>query len=140
MDRINNIKLDALNNGACDKICEVTDYASLVKLFFSPQGREFCEKNNFPTLEYFKAIAKDVKPYNVFVDMSYLELYNRPYVALVGKTHARVVARGVDTVYTIILMHGASAVIDAGHYAVVKIVNISGGDVTIHNDKTAKIL
>lgn len=140
MKKINDIKTKALTIGACDKICGVTDYASLVKLFFSPQGQEFCEANNFPTHSYFKAIKNDVKPYNVFVDCGDMTIANIPHIALVGKTHANIRLSGLDSVYTVMLMHGATAHVEASNYAVIKIVNISGGDVAIHNDNTTKIL
>lgn len=140
MNKINDIKATALSIGACDKICKVTDYASLVKLFFSPQGQEFCETNNFPTHSYFKVIKKDVKPHNVFVDCGQISIFNTPQIALVGKTHAKIKVSGLDSVYTVMLMHGATAEIEASDYAVLKIVNISGGEVAIHNDNTTRIL
>lgn len=139
MDRINDIRSRALGIGACEKIGDIQDYQSLVKVFFSPQGREFCHKNNYPTLEVFRAIREDVKPHRVFVDAGDIEVYNEPYIAIVGDTHARIKIRGVDALYHIVLMHGATAEIDIEHYAVVQIMNISGGDVAIHNDKTTKV-
>lgn len=139
MKRIDDIKAKALGIGACEKIGDVIDYESLIKLFFSPQGREFCYKHNYPTLEVFRSIRDEVKPHRVFVDSGNIEAYNEPYIALVGDTHAKIKVRGVDALYHIVLMHGATAEIEASHYAVVHIQNISGGDVAIHNDKTTKI-
>lgn len=139
MKKIQNIKSDALSIGACDKIGKVVDYKSLVNLFFSPQGREFCEEHNYPSLDMFREISNDVKPHRVFVDAGRIEAYNEPYIALVGDTHAKIKIHGVDCLYHVILMHGATAEIEASHYAVAQIINISGGEVAIHNDKTTKI-
>lgn len=139
MKKLTNIKDLALNIGACDKISKVSDYKSLVDLFFSPQGREFCQNNNYPTLGMFRTIKEDVKPYRVFVDTGSIETYNEPNIALVGNTHGKIKIRGVDSLYHVILMHGATAEIDISHYAVAQIINISGGYVAIHNDKTTKV-
>jgi hypothetical protein len=139
MHNIENIKDKALNIGACDKIGKVSDYKSLVNLFFSPQGREFCEQHNYPSLAMFREISNKVKPYRVFVDADRIEVYNEPYIALVGDTHAKIKIHGVDCLYHIVLMHGATAEIEVSHYAVVQIMNISGGEVAIHNDKTTKV-
>lgn len=139
MNHIDNIKTEALGIGACAKIGDVADYESLVNLFFSPQGREFCRNNNYPSLEVFRKIKEGVRPYRVFVDAGDIEVYNEPYIALVGDTHAKIKIRGVESLYHILLMHGATADVSARHYAVVSIENISGGDVAIDNDKTTKV-
>lgn len=139
MKNIHNIKDNALNIGACYKIGEVTNYENLVKLFFSPQGREFCTKHNFPTIEQFRQIKNKVKPYKVFVDAGEIEAYNQSHIAIIGNTHAKIKMHGVDELYHVIVMHGATATIEVEHYAVAHIVNISGGDVAIYNDKTTKV-
>lgn len=139
MDRIKHIKDKAIGIGACDRVGEVMDYGSFAGVFFSPQGREFCTKHNYPTIELFRAIKDDVKPYRIFVDAGHIETYHEPNIALVGDTHAKINIRGVDSLYHIVLMHGATAEINITEYAVVKIENISGGEVAIHNDKTTKV-
>lgn len=140
MERIDDIKTDALNIGACCKIEEVTNYPQLAELFFSAQGREFCERNNFPSIEHFRTIKEEMKPYNIFVDAGDIEISNTHKIALIGSTHAKIKAKGVQAVHLVMLMHGATAEIEATNYAVVKLVNISGGDVAIRQDIMTKIL
>ena len=48
MNTVKEIMMAALQKGACDKSYGVSDWKTLVWLFFTPQGIEFCEKNNFP--------------------------------------------------------------------------------------------
>ena len=62
-----------------------------------------------------------------------IHLLSRQYVA-------EIEASGVDFVHTVILMHGASATINASNYAVIKVVNISGSKVEINKDKTVIVL
>lgn len=140
MDRLANIKNEALNIGACCKIDDVDNYTHLAELFFSAQGREFCQRNNFPTLEQFKQVKEEILPYNIFIDKGDIEISNTHKIALIGSTHAKIKARGVDSVHLIILMHGATADIEVTNYAVVKIVNISGGEVTTKQDIMTRIL
>lgn len=140
MKRIEDIKNEAIGIGACCRVEDMTDYPHLAELFFSAQGREFCERKNFPSIEHFRAIKADVKPHNIFVDAGDIYIANTHKIALIGSTHATIKARGVKAVHLIMLMHGATAVIDAAEYAVIKVVNISGGDVTINNDITTRIL
>lgn len=139
MKKIAHIKDIAQQIGACDKITGVTGYESLVQLFFTPQGREFCRSHNYPTIVLFESISDDVRPYNVFVNRGDIEVYNVHNIALIGNTHAKIKMRGVDDIYRVLLMHGATAEIEASHYAVGIVDNISGGDVAIHNDKTTKV-
>lgn len=140
MKKIENIKAKAIEIGACDKIGEVKDFASLAKLFFSPQGREFCENNNFPSLAQWRGVRQGVEPFGIYVNSGDMELCNCHKVALIGKTHAKIKVSGTECVRLIILMHGATAEIEAYNYAVLKVVNISGGEVAIHNDNTTRIL
>ena len=42
--------------GACGGSGKVSDWRSLVWLFFSPQGREFCGEKGFPSLDMFRGM------------------------------------------------------------------------------------
>lgn len=123
--------------GACTKSEKVTDWKSLVWLFFSPQGREFCKDNNYPSLESFRSMAANVEPYGVYVDKN-IEKSNED-IALIGKSESILHYSGVEKAYKVILMHGASAKIYASNYAVVRLENISG-KFEIINDGTAEVL
>ncbi len=122
--------------GACKKTDNATNWRSLCELFFSPQGREFCKKKDFPTLDMFRSIKDNVKTYNVFV-----ETETRCINEDIALIHCRGVLSysGLDKVYKIILMHGASAEIRLRDNAVVMIENF-GGEYKIVNDGTGRIL
>lgn len=139
-DSILAIQTAAIKLGACDKIDKVDGFPSLGRLFFSPQGQEFCEKHNFPTIDTFREIKDEVIAQGVYVDRGDIELPSQPYICLVGDTYAEIRASGVEYVHTILLMHGASATIEASNYAVLRVVNISGRNIEIIKDSTVKVL
>ena len=51
---VSDVMQKAIRLGACDQSGKATDWKSLCWLFFTPQGREFCENNNFPSIEIFR--------------------------------------------------------------------------------------
>lgn len=122
--------------GACDRLGEIRDFPHLIDLFFSPQGQEFCEKYNYPSLEIFQQIKNNIDKANIYVDAGHINLSGKKHICLVGNTSAVIQASGVAFVHIIILMHGSKATIKASNHAVLKIVNISGLGVTIHKDQT----
>lgn len=126
----------AINLGACNKAGTASDWRSLSWLFFSPQGREFCRKNNYPTLDMFREMKGNTDPYNVYIEDD-VKLLNSD-VAIISGT-AELTYHGTDKSYKVILMHGGNARIKIGNYAVVIIENISGS-YTIENDGTGRIL
>lgn len=129
--------------GACSESGKASDWKSLAWLLFTPQGREFCEDNLFPTIEMWR----DIKPHvtddmHIFIDRgTYLKSRNSANIALVGETEAKLEYSGADMVHKVIIMHGAKARIRATNYAVVLVVIIGEGCVVeFDNDETAKIL
>lgn len=123
--------------GACSQSGKATDWKSLVWLFFSPQGREFCKDNNYPSIDMFRSMARQVEPYGVFVEKNVEK--NNEDVALIGQSESTLRYDGVEKAYKVILMHGAKATIHAGNYAVLRLENISGS-YEIINDGTAEVL
>lgn len=138
MISVKTIMEKAINLGACTQSGKATDWKSLVWLFFSPQGREFCKDNNYPSLESFRSMAQYVEPYGVFVDKP-VEKHNED-VALIGEAESTLRYDGVEKAYKVILMHGARAVIHISRYAVVRIENISGSYEIINEDGTGEVL
>lgn len=130
----------ALSLGACSNSEGVTDWKSLVWLFFSSQGREFCEKNNFPGIGMFRGMAENVKPYGVYVDAGKIEKSNPSNIAVIGDTEAVITINDNKRVHKIIVMHGGKAMIKASNYAVILVVNIGSCDVVFDNDNTVVIL
>ena len=124
--------------GACGGSGKVSDWRSLVWLFFSPQGREFCGEKGFPSLDMFRGMKEGVAPYGVHIDVGEIALSGDACVGLVGNTCARLSFSGPERLHRVVLMHGARARIEAGNYAVVSVMN-RGGEVEIVKDDTAII-
>lgn len=138
--KVKDILSEAIKRGACTQSGKATDWKSLVWLFFSPQGREFCKNNNYPTIDMFRSMKPHVAPYGVLVEEQVTR--DNTDVALVGKTDKESILKfsGTEKSYKVILMHGARAVIHISHYAVVRIENISGSYEIINEDITGKVL
>ena len=65
---VRDVTRKAIKIGACSESGKATDWKSLCWLFFSPQGREFCEENNYPSLDLFRGMAKNIDSYGIYVD------------------------------------------------------------------------
>ena len=140
MKSVSDIMQQALNNGACGKSKGVSDWKTLCWLFFTPQGLEFCEEKNFPSIGDFREISSNVSDYGVFVDSGEITRSNDANIALIGKTNGRLVFDDNTKVHKVVLMHGAKAFIVVRNYAVVRLINIGDCEVNIHKDKTSVIL
>ena len=68
METVDSILRKAVRLGACCGSSKATDWKSLCWLFFTPQGREFCGRNNYPSIDMFRNMKSYVRPYNVYVD------------------------------------------------------------------------
>lgn len=133
------IRAMALQTGACEKINRVQDFPELIKLMFTPQGIEFCQDHNFPSVEVFRKNRDSLERLGVYVDAGNIALKGKEYVCIVGDTKATIEASRPQFTHTIILMHGARAKINAKDYAVLNIVNISG-EYSVNKDGTVIVL
>lgn len=140
METIHEVIKAALSLGACDKPSGVKDWKDLARLFFSPQGREFCQTNNFPSLDLFQEIAEGMKPHGVYVDAGQVEYANPGKIGLIGDTEALITIDDNTRVHKVILMHGAKAHIKASNFAVILIVNIGECELVLDKDQTVVIL
>ncbi len=138
--KVSDVMRSALELGACNQSGKATDWKSLCWLFFTPQGREFCENNNFPSIEIFRNMKPNVEKYGVYVDAGDIQLKNNVNIGIIGDTDAMLEYDDNTVVHKIILMHGAKATIKASNYAVINLTNVNNCQVTIINDGTAKIL
>ncbi len=139
--KIDEVMKSAALLGACSGSGKVSDWKSLAWLFFSPQGREFCEEKNFPALPMFREMKRHgISELGVFVDEGNVCRSNDKDIALVGDTCGELKFDENNVVHKIILMHGAKARIKASNYAVLLIVNIGGCEVEIDKDKTVVVL
>lgn len=106
------------------------DAASLV---FSAQGSEFMTRFGFPSLDTFRSFLKfSPEKYGAYIDKGKIALSGEKRILLVGNTTARIKC-DETALYRIILMHGASAVIDASGYSVVKVEKdgVSSHDINV---------
>ena len=140
MESVNNVMQAASLLGACSKSNNVSDWKSLAWIFFTPQGREFCEKNNFPSLEMFREMKEHVANWGVFVDNGEITRINDINIGLIGSTSATITYNDNTEVHKVILMHGAKARIKASNYAVILLDNIGNCEVNIDKDETVVIL
>lgn len=140
MRTVNEIMQSASLLGACAKSNGVSDWRSLAWLFFTPQGREFCEDNNFPSLEMFQGMRDNISEFNILVDAGNVSRENDVNVGLIGNTSAQLVYNDNTVVHKVVLMHGAKARIKASDYAVILLVNVGNCEVEIEKDNTVVIL
>ena len=140
MKTVNEIMQSASLLGACAKSNGVSDWRSLTWLFFTPQGREFCEDNNFPSLEMFQGMRDHISEYNILVDAGNISRQNDENVGLIGNTSGQLVYNDNTVVHKVVLMHGAKARIKASDYAVILLVNVGNCEVEIEKDNTVVIL
>ena len=137
---IKDIMHEAIDLGACEKTSSVSSWKTLSWLFFSPQGIEFCQKNNFPTLSMFRKMDEEIASNCIFVDKGVINRSNDASVAVIGDTDARLTFDDPTKVHKVIVMHGASVFIVARNYAVVRLINIGDNKVAYSKDTTAVIL
>lgn len=86
----------ALELDACDKFSGNEDANELIDLFFTPQGLEFCGKNNFPSMEDFGAFSGEpARRQGLYVNAGHISLEDEARVALLLFEY-RVVAKSLS--------------------------------------------
>lgn len=100
---------DAIKLGACSKVKNIDSLKKAVSLFFSPQGREFCLKHNYPSIDIFRSLG-DLSEYNVFVDNNNVNKIDED-IALIN-SHGEL--EFTEGYHKVILMHGSTANIKVG--------------------------
>lgn len=124
---LDTIKAQARALEACERLEAVQSERALIDLLFTPQGLEFCQRNDYsPTLEDLKAMAMDErvlispKPRTPIAtqqamaiagDGDYYLMYRKPTDGLA---------------YTLVLAKGASATLWLGRGALVNVYLIGG--------------
>lgn len=136
MIEVKDILNKAIGLGACSQSGKATDWKSLAWLFFSPQGREFCRDNNYPSLKMFRSMKGNIEAYGVHVEED-VQAINEDKAIIAGT--AELTYHGPAKVYKVIIMHGGNARIKVGNYAVVRVENMEG-TYEIINDGTGRVL
>ena len=142
---IGKILKEAIDRGACAKAnsYSVKDWDSLARLFFSPQGTEFCLKHEFPSLEMWREIKQhcDTTAYGIFIDEGDVSVQDsRNGLCFIGMTRANVHCAAAEYVCRITVCQGAIARIEAKDYSVVKISKDGKSNVKVSKDNTSIIL
>lgn len=141
MFSVNELLQKAIDLGACEKSSKATDWKSLCWLLFTPQGVEFCEKHNFPSIDHYRALECDkLTDFGVYIDKGKVSRNNDTCIALIGDTRGELVFDDPSKIHKVIVMHGAEAFIVVRNYAVVRLYNIGDNKVDIHREKTAVVL
>ena len=137
---IEQISEDAHYLGACDKITGSEDLEGIVRLLFSPQGREFCIKNQFPSMEVFRKFIKyHPDRYGVYIDAGRIDLVEPKDVFIVGNTTATIHIEATAS-HRICVMHGGSVSVYAGGYSVAKIECDAESASIVHRTGRARVL
>lgn len=125
--------------GACDLKDEVDSLESAIRMMFTPQGREFCIKTGFPTLDFLRKHKERLNAiHGVYIDTGLVRAHDEHEVLVAGDSAVTFFADKPDALYKVISMHGAPAYIRASGYAVVTGTDING-DIMYQNDGTAQI-
>lgn len=130
----------AVEMGACALFTGKEDMTELARLFFTPQGQEFCVNHNFPDYSTFQLLKSDeFEQEGIYIDMD-VRLTNKAKVGLIGDSYAELIYTDPHKRHEVILMHGAKAKIVVRNWAVVFVTNAAGGEVIYDTDETAKII
>jgi hypothetical protein len=104
----------------CDMFTGKESFDEIANLLLSVQGIEFCTKNNFPELSYFKRFDKEkAAAKGIYISAGTVTIENQETVLLTGNTHGILKYNNTKKGYKVILMHGATARIIADDFAVV---------------------
>lgn len=134
----------AKEKGACALINGAHTPQEFAGLYFTPQGREFCIKHNFPNVGLWRELKTlHLREYGIYCDAGHLKSAGGKMYGLVGKTTAELkfASNNNGKASLVILQHGAKAIITAGKHAVVRIEKDETSEVeTINEDGTAIFL
>ena len=104
---------------------KLQNLADLVDVFYHPQGIEFCQKHNYPSLDILRTFKSlSVEKFGVYIDAGDITLCNPEKIILIGDTKATITCNKGGS--NIIVMHHAEADITAKEWAVVRVHYNSG--------------
>lgn len=130
--------------GACSLKGEVDSIESAVRMMFTPQGREFCIKTGFPTLDFLRKHKAELNAIpGVFIDCGNITQHSLdsqyPNLLISGLTRVSIHISKPIHLHKIIVTHSAKLTLNATDHAVVTITKIGEAEIEIINDGTAKI-
>lgn len=96
----------------------------IVRLFTSPQGVEYCIKNNFPSLtsyRLFRPYYEQLQERGIYIDAGAITLKNPRRAIVVGRTSAIVTFDTLDR-HEVVVLQGAKCTVGAWKWAVVRVM------------------
>lgn len=129
--------------GGCSMFKGNENLEELVTLFNSIEGRLFCARVGFPTIEEVRQLDKrELLKYGVYLDAGDIELVNADNIIIAGNTRA-ILHYSEPNSYNVNVQYGAFVEIHASGYAIVDLFNsrgnvmehISGNAIIIHSNK-----
>lgn len=132
------IKTQALSIGACSRIKSANSIADLAAMLKTPQGREFCKKYMYPSIEVLRELKDELVEYDIYVDAGLVTFNDQSDIILAGDTYAVVSVRATDKPYFIYVMDGAKAIVNSYGYSVC-LVDVMGGEAEIHQYDNSRI-
>lgn len=130
--------------GACNLKKEVDSLESAIRMMFTPQGREFCMKTGFPTLEFLCEHREELNAIpGVFINYGSVTFRSLdlkyPNLLISGSTRASIHISKPSQLHRIIVAHRAAITVHADEYAVVTITQIGDAEIEIVNDGTSQV-
>lgn len=126
--------------GTCQMFTGEESMEEMINLMFSPQGAEFLTANNFPDIATFRRFKKyHPEQFGVYIDAGEISLSEARKVFLVGNTTARLKYAQTQG-NRLILMCGATALIEASGYCVLKIEKDDKSNVEVNVSGHAKVM
>lgn len=142
---VKELVLGAKSLGACSLADDVTNVREVFDTIFSPQGREFCKKYNYPTLNQWRGLRafSERSECVLLVDAGSVDVghTDETNIAVMGDTNATLTFTRPDKIHRVFVAHGAKVSVHANDYAVVLIITPdSRYNVNAHTDGKGIIL
>jgi len=112
--------------GGCDLFTGNEDLGGMIRLYDSFQGRTFCRKTHWPSLEEVRRLKSfDLKSHGVYLDEGDVELFEHDKIIIAGDTHATL-HYNTPKPHSVNVQYGATVEVHASGYAVVDIYAADG--------------
>lgn len=131
----------ARRRGACGLLDGDQTLPGLLRLLYTPQGREFCAEADFPPAELLGGLDRDeLREAGVYADAGKVEITGRHNILLTGATEGEVTLEGTKGLHHLIVTGGAKARVTIKGYAVGDIEVSAGSEAEmINEDGTGRI-
>ena len=122
MDLVRELYEAARRLNACKLFTGQETFEGMMRVFLTPQGIEFCIKNDFPDRSYLQPIKEqNVSEMGIWIDAGEMTLRNERTVVLIGDCNFNLEYDTLEYPCKVVLMKGARAKIVAGGFSVIRI-------------------